>query len=178
MWAEVTALAKEIDGLGTSYITAATTISSALVMPYSDSTGYCKCYTAKLADLTRLSTAIAAELATHTAAVAALNAAKTAVFPKLKFTLTIAIGAVLIVFIILGFWAGLAIAAFVSLMFIAITVVGLAIQMGVRKNAVLVSRIALLKLWLSYYRIQQIPTCVKNVDEDCDEDGAGDGEHR
>jgi hypothetical protein len=164
--AEITGYVNEIDGLGTSYVTAATTISTAIVLPYSDPAGYCACYQAKLADLNRLSGLITTEMATLAAATASLNAAKTAVVPKLKFTLTVATGVVLIVFIILGFWAGLAIAAFLSLMFVALTVVGLAIQLGVRQNARLVSRIALLGYWLSYYRVQQVPTCLKAVHKD------------
>jgi hypothetical protein len=159
--AEITGYVNEIDALGNSYITAATTISKAIVQPYTDPAGYCACYQAKLADLNRLSGLITTEMATMAAATASLNAAKTAVFPKLKFTLTVAIGAVLIVFIIMGFWPGLALAALVSSMFVAITVAGLAIQFAVHRHALLTSRVALLGYWLSYYRVQQVPTCVK-----------------
>lgn len=160
---ELTAVVDELEALGNPAQVAVAPLSAALVIPYSDATGYCACYQEKLRQLSALAAQITAELATLATATAAYNAARTIILPKLRVTFTIAFGVLILVFVILGVAAGLVIGAFLALMFTAITVVALAIQLGTRRAAVLQSRVRLYKLWLSYYRIQQIPTCIQNV---------------
>ncbi len=172
---EVRDLVREIDNLGNASMTAMTTVSGRLLIPYSDPSGYCECYQEKLRQLARLATSITAELATLAAATAAFNAAKAAAIPKLRITFTLAAGIFLALFIILGVPQGLVVAAFIALLFAAITVIGLVIQLASRRSAMLASRKRLLALRLSYYRIQQIPTC-QPVDED-DDDEEDDDDH-
>src|SRR5205085_11673359 len=103
-----------------------------------------------------------------------------AAIPKLRLTFTIAFTVFLLAFIFLSLGAALVVGAFLALMFTAVTVLGLAIQMGVRRAAVLASRKRLLQLRLSYYRRQEIPTCVAadDDDDDCDDDDGEDDDGR
>jgi hypothetical protein len=174
---DLVALTDELHALGNSAQIAVAPLSAALRIPFSDPTGYCTCYDAKLAQLHGLAAQIAAEQATMAAANAAYNAARAVVIPKLRFTFTIAGTVFLLIFIILGLGTGVVIAAFVALLFTAITVLGLAIQTGVRRAALLASRARLYALWLSYYRTQTIPTCLPTVvDDGCDDGEDDDGE--
>ncbi len=179
---ELVALTDEIDALGNSAMTAMATVSGALKIPYSDPTGYCACYDDKLRQLSALAAQIMAELATLAAAMVAYNAARAAAIPKLRVTFTIALLVFLLMFIFLSLGAALVVGGFLALMFTAITVVGLAFQMAVRRAAMLQSRLRLLKLRLSYYRIQQIPTCQPADEDDDDErdrdEGDDDGDAR
>lgn len=160
---ELTALAAELDRLGDTAQVAVAPLSAALQIPYADPSGYCACYRAKLAQLQALATQITAELATMAAANAAYNAARAAAIPKLRLTFTLAAGVFIALFILLGVPAGLVLAAFIALLFTAVTVLGLAVQLGMRRSALLRSRAALYALWLDYYRIQTIPTCQRSV---------------
>ena len=160
--AEIKALVAEIDALGASFATAAAKITAALAIPYSDPAGYCTCYKAKLADLTKLAGKITVERTTLAAATTAYNSARAGVVPKLKITFSIAIGIFVWLFVMFGTFKGRVFAAFIALLITAIVVVGLCLQLYSLKRAMLQSRIALLKLLLSYYRTQQIPTCVKD----------------
>ena len=170
---ELVAITDEITALGDSAQVAVAPLSAALRIPYSDPAGYCTCYQAKLDQLDAIANQITAEQAAMAQANAAFNSARTLVLPKLRFTFTIAAGVVILIFIILGVGAGWVIAAFVALMFTAITVLGLAAQMGSRRGALLASRTRLYKLWLSYYRIQVIPTCIRPPIGDEEEEDHG-----
>jgi hypothetical protein len=162
---ELTALAEELHALGNSAQVAVAPLSNALQIPFSDPTGYCTCYQAKVAQLQALAAQIAAEQVTLGAATTAYNAARAVVIPKLKITFSIASVVFLAIFLLLGGAVGAVIGAFVALLFTAVTVVGLAVQLGMRRAAVLRSRARLYALWLSYYRLQTIPTCVRSVDQ-------------
>ena len=167
--AEVRALAAEIDGLGAPAAALVAPLSAALKRPYTDAAGYCACYTEKLARLTALDGQITTETTNLGTVTASYNAARTVVLPKLRITFTLAFVIFLMAFIWLSVGAALVVGAFLALLFTAASVVGLAAQLGTRRSAVFQSRAALYTLWLSYYRVQQIPTCIRDVDVDDDE---------
>ena len=141
----------------------------ALMIPYNDPTGYCACYTTKLARLNAINTQI-------TTVGLRLNQLRTSL-PTLRkdllasllsltfpvFTGT-AYGIKLLIFLLLGAPAPglfLPIAAAVTLLLAFAVILYMFHRYVTTATSITTLRIRLLGLILSYYRLQQIRTCVQ-----------------
>jgi hypothetical protein len=171
---ELRAVSAEINALGNSAQSAVAPLSAALVIPYSDAAGYCACYNEKVRQLGAIGAQITAELATLAAATATFNATRATFTPALPILVPGVL--VLVLFIIFSAALGFILTALITAALTALAVLSLAVNLAVQKAAVLQSRVRLYTLWLSYYRVQQIPTCMPAADEgegNDDEDGGG-----
>jgi len=154
---ELRAVTAEINALGNSARVSVAPLSAALIIPYSDAAGYCACYSEKVRQLGSIRSQITAELATLAAATAAFNGTRAGIRPIAPFALPGVL--VLLLFIVIGAGLGFLLTALVTACLTALAVLTLAATLAAQKSAILQSQVRLYKLWLSYYRIQQIPTC-------------------
>lgn len=160
---ELRAVVAEITALGNAAQVSVAPLSAALVIPYSDAAGYCACYSEKVRRLGAINAQITAELATLGAATAAFNGTRATFRPAIPFAAPAIL--ILLLFIIISAGVGYLITALVTACLTAMAVLTLAGTIAAQKSAILQSQVRLYKLWLSYYRVQQIPTCQKAASE-------------
>jgi hypothetical protein len=144
--------------------------SSRLILPYGDATGYCACYSRKLQRLAVIASQIAAQQAIYAANAAALAAARATIHRYYRYAGGAVITVLIFLFVIFGtggagvnaaIVAGVVLVIALLALFLYLLSLRLAMSAALRQQALLM---------LMYYRLQQIPTCVKAPDDEDDDD--------
>jgi hypothetical protein len=156
--AELLATVAELDAIGQGPQAIVARLSNRVVIPYSSATGYCACYQRKRDRLAALGRQIAAEQTAVGAAQTRYNAYKAQLLPELKIVFSVATTFVIFGYLLFGFPTGHVI-LLLTVIAVAILVLAMVIDLVLLRAAIEASRTRLAKLFLAYYRVQQISTC-------------------
>jgi hypothetical protein len=158
----------QIDDIALAPQRALSLFQNHLVVPFYDPTGYCACYQAKVGRLN----ALARLLATERATLASLMGQYATLAPALRLSLGALVfyGLILTIVVIGILWFGWGFTAlltpFIGSLGNLIAVIILTIRLNALALQIVASKRLIANLMLTYYRLQQIPTCRKEGDED------------
>ncbi|MBT6048294.1 MAG: hypothetical protein HOI47_07300 [Candidatus Scalindua sp.] len=160
---EIIAVTQKISALTTGWQSAFSVMSTRLIQPYSDPTGFCDCYNSKIKQLASINGQINTAMTAYNADRAELAIYQTNIVNIVKTPGTIVAGLGIWAYIIFGVGAALLKALFVILLFVAILVYALLIRiLFIVKRMARLSR-QIQGFQLIYYRVQNIGTCQKFI---------------
>jgi multidrug efflux pump subunit AcrA (membrane-fusion protein) len=169
---ELRAILDELDVLERRWKWAVNRVSSRLILPYADPNGYCACYTRKVNRLSAVASMFAREQAIIAAVTAEMNAIRVQLqigflqFTNLKLANTLAASLTILMFLLTGSLLTAILTLLVGLAAISIGLFILMLHKMTLTARSLAAQRRLLKLFLLYYRLQQIPTCRPPQPED------------
>ncbi len=163
---EAASAAQQAYALTVGWQSAIGAMSTKLIQPYSDPTGYCDCYTTKLDQLAAIDGQISNSRARWNADNAELARYRSHLWNIVKAPATIVTGLGIWAYIIFGWGAALMKAMFVILLVVAIMVIAFLLRLLYLKKRMATLARQLLGLQLIYYRVQSIGTCKKFAGEE------------
>ncbi|MCF7822001.1 MAG: hypothetical protein K9M17_06125 [Mariprofundaceae bacterium] len=158
---EALAAAQQVYALTTGWASAFGAMSTKLIRPYSDSTGYCDCYSTKVAQLAAIDSQISASQAQWNTDNAEMAQYRSHLWSIVKAPATIVTGLGIWAYILFGWGAVFIKAMFFILLVIAIMVIAFVLRLLYLKKQMAALAKQLLGLQLIYYRVQSIGTCKK-----------------
>jgi uncharacterized FlaG/YvyC family protein len=172
---EISKITDELEAMNTRWQIAIATGSNRLILPYTDTSGYCACYNRKTQRLAVIATSIANEQANYGAALAQYNSINAAALAYLTDVRNWKGGFVTAAIFAAWFYLGIgetaALAILVGLIVIALALLALNIYMFNLLSRMEAAEKRLAALILMYYRLQQISTC-KKEGADADDDSS------
>lgn len=166
---ELLKIAAQLSTISPGWQQAAAKAAGRLILPFTDITGYCSCYTRKTQVLGTIATQLAAQQAIYAAELAAYNSVYATILAGNGVRNITGAVFTLLVWVWLGVATGYLLTTLVALIVIALALAVLVLYIWSIRSRMLAAQRQIALLTLLYYRIQQIPTCQKSPDTQYDE---------